>query len=59
MPGGRKALILRDDVRNKVHSLAAAYGVRTLRELPAKVDCPLCSTLKAQWALEANPAARA
>jgi len=56
MPGGRKALILRDDVRKKVHSLAAAYGVRTLRELPAKVDCPLCATLKAQWMLDANPA---
>ncbi len=56
MPGGRKALILRDDVRKKVHGLAAAYGVRTLREHPAKVDCPLCATLKAQWELEANPA---
>ena len=56
MPGGRKALILIDDVRKKVHTLAAAYGVRTLREFPAKVECPLCETLTAQWALDANPA---
>jgi len=55
MPGGRKALILSDDVRKKVHGLAAAYGVRTLRELPATVDCPLCTALAAHWKLEANP----
>jgi hypothetical protein len=55
MPGGRKALILLDDVRKKVHNLAAAYGVRMLRELPEKVDCSLCATLKAQWELDANP----
>jgi len=56
MPGGRKALILLNDVRKKVHTLAAAYGVRTLRE-PAKIDCPLCATLKDEWNLRQSPGA--
>ena len=43
--GGRKGLLLLDDVREKIHDLAAAYGVRTLRELPAKPDCPFCKAL--------------
>ena len=46
MPGGRKALILYENARKKVHDLAVAYGVRTLRELPAKVDCPLCTAAR-------------
>jgi hypothetical protein len=45
IPGGRKGLVLLNDVRKKIHDLAAAYGVRTLRELPVKVDCPLCAAL--------------
>ncbi len=43
--GGRKGLLLLNDVREKIHNLAAAYGVRTLRELPATTDCPLCKAL--------------
>ena len=43
--GGKKGLSLLNDVREKIHDLAAAYGVRTLRELPAKPDCPLCKAL--------------
>jgi hypothetical protein len=45
LPGGRKGVVLLNDVRKKIHDLAAAYGVRTLRELPVKVDCPLCAAL--------------
>jgi hypothetical protein len=56
MPGGRKALILLNDVRKKIHELAAAYGVRTLRELPTKAECPLCAALAAEWKLETNAA---
>jgi hypothetical protein len=55
IPGGRKGLILSNDVRKMIHDLAAAYGVRTLRELPAKVDCLLCAALALPWKLEANP----
>jgi hypothetical protein len=54
IPGGRKGLVLSSDARKKIHDLAAAYGVRTLRELPAKVDCPLCAALSLPWKLEAN-----
>ncbi len=43
--GGKKGLSLRNDVAKKVHDLAAAYGVRTLRELPEKPGCPLCEAL--------------
>jgi hypothetical protein len=43
--GGRKGLLLLNDECEKIHDLAAAYGVRTLRELPAKTDCPLCKAL--------------
>ncbi len=43
--GGKKGLLLLNDVCEKIHDLAAAYGVRTLRELPAKTDCPLCKAL--------------
>jgi hypothetical protein len=56
MPGGRKGLVLLNDVRKKIHDLAAGYGVRTLRELAAKIACPLCAALAAQWELEANAA---
>jgi hypothetical protein len=56
MPGGRKGLVLLNDVRKKVHDLAAAYGVRTLREIPAKINCPLCAALAKQWRLDENPA---
>ena len=54
LPGGRKGLILLNDVRKKIHDLAAAYGVRALRELPAKMDCSLCVALAAQEKLEAK-----
>ena len=43
--GGKKGLSLSNDVREKIHNLAAAYGVRTLRELPANPECPLCQAL--------------
>jgi hypothetical protein len=43
--GGRKGLALLSDVREKIHDLAAAYGVRTLHALPAKPDCPLCKAM--------------
>ena len=56
--GGRKGLVLLNDVRKRIHDLAAAYGVRTLRELPAKIDCPLCAALGLPRQLEANPAGR-
>jgi hypothetical protein len=56
IPGGRKGLVLSNDVRKKIHGLAAAYGVRTLRELPAKIDCALCAALTLPWKGEANPA---
>jgi hypothetical protein len=55
IPGGRKGLVLVDGVRKKIHDLAATYGVRTLRELPAKIDCPLCAALALPWKLEADP----
>ena len=55
IPGGRKGLVLLDGVRKKTHDLAAAYGVRTLRELPAKIECPLCAALALPWNLGANP----
>jgi hypothetical protein len=45
MTGGKKGLLLLEDVREKIHDLAAAYGVRTLRALPAKPDCSLCQAL--------------
>lgn len=56
MPGGRKGLVLLDDVRKKIHELAAGYGVRTLRELPAKIACSFCAAMAVQWKMEANPA---
>ena len=43
--GGKKGLFLINDVRENIHDLAAAYGVRTLRKLPAKTNCPLCAAL--------------
>ena len=47
--GGRKGVVLLTEVRQKIHDLAAAYGVHTLRELPAKIDCPLCAALALSW----------
>jgi hypothetical protein len=47
--GGRKGVVLQSDVRQKIHDLAAGYGVHTLRELPAKIDCPLCAALGLPW----------
>jgi hypothetical protein len=49
IPGGRKGLVLLNDVRKKIHDLAAAYGVRTLREPTVKVDCALCAALALPW----------
>ena len=46
MPGGRKALVLTNGVREKIHQLAAVYGVRSLRALPAKIECRLCAKLE-------------
>ena len=43
--GGKKGLALPHEVCEKIHVLAASYGVRTLRELPGKPDCPLCQSM--------------
>jgi hypothetical protein len=43
--GGKKGVSLANDVCEKIHNLAAAYGARTLREPPEKLNCPLCKTL--------------
>jgi len=45
---GRKGLVLSNEGREKVHQLAAGYGVRTLRELPEKISCSLCAGLVPQ-----------
>lgn len=49
LPRGRKGVVLLNDVPKKIHDLAAAYGVRTLSDLPVKVDCPLCAALALSW----------
>jgi hypothetical protein len=49
MPGGRKALVLSNGVRQRIHELGAGYGVRSLRDLPAKIECPLCAALVLPW----------
>jgi hypothetical protein len=54
---GRRGLVLSDDVRKKVHDLALAYGVRTLRELPEKPECPLCANLSLPWKIQASATA--
>jgi hypothetical protein len=51
---GRRGLVLSDDVRKKIHELALAYGVRTLRELPEKIECPLCAALSLPWKMQAT-----
>jgi hypothetical protein len=43
--GGKKALLLLNEVRETIHDLAAAYGVLTLREVPSKTNCRLCEAL--------------
>jgi hypothetical protein len=40
--GGRKGLRLDEVVRAKIHSLAAAYGVRTLLQDPESMKCSHC-----------------
>lgn len=37
MPGGTKGLVLSDDVRKKILDLAAAHGVRMLRDRPEEI----------------------
>jgi hypothetical protein len=54
IPGGRKGLALSADVRKEIHELALAYGVRTLRELPEKIECPLCAALALPWKTQAS-----
>ena len=54
IPGGRKGLVLSNAVRKKIHDLALAYGVRTLRELPEKIRCSLCTELSLPWKMQAN-----
>jgi hypothetical protein len=49
IPGGRKGLVLSHDVRERIHELAVAYGVRTLRELRTEMKCPLCEALSLPW----------
>jgi hypothetical protein len=56
IPGGTKGLLLSNEVRQRIHKLAAGYGVRTLREPRAKVECTLCAATEMPWKLEANPA---
>jgi len=46
IPGGRKGLVLSNEVRQRIHKLAAGYGVRTLREPRAKVECTLCAAME-------------
>ncbi len=46
--GGKKGLSLPNELCAKIHHLGAAYGVRTLRELPANPKCPLCNALAQQ-----------
>lgn len=43
--GGRKGLSLLHDVCEKIHHLAAAYGVRTFREPSENMKCPLCKAM--------------
>jgi hypothetical protein len=52
IPGGRKGLALVNDVRKKIHDLAAAYGVRTLR-VPAKIACSHCAAMTLPWKVDA------
>lgn len=40
--GGNKGLALTEVTRVKIHTLAAAYGVRTLQQGPPKQRCPQC-----------------
>jgi hypothetical protein len=48
--GGRKGVTLTQEVRKRIHDLAVAYGVRTLRELPAKISCSFCA--RSGWAVD-------
>ncbi|MFZ0637560.1 MAG: hypothetical protein WA755_14565 [Candidatus Acidiferrales bacterium] len=43
--GGRKGIALHSETRAMIHRLAAAYGVRTLREHPVN-NCPHCAELE-------------
>ncbi|HEX4001794.1 MAG TPA: hypothetical protein VHX36_04050 [Candidatus Acidoferrales bacterium] len=45
LPGGRKCVVLSKDVREEIHNLAAAHGVRSLHALPDEIRCPLCAAL--------------
>ncbi|MGD0955205.1 MAG: hypothetical protein ABR953_00065 [Candidatus Acidiferrales bacterium] len=56
IPGGRKGLVLSNEVRERIHKLAAAYGARTLREPRAKFECSLCAATELPWKMEAKPA---
>lgn len=58
VPGGRKGLILTQDVREQIHNLAARYGVRTLREPSATIQCVTCAALNVLWKTETNPASK-
>jgi len=44
--GGRKGLALHPETCETVHALAAAYGVRTLRQGPSCRLCPRCAGLE-------------
>jgi hypothetical protein len=54
IPGGRKGLVVSNDVRKEIHDLAAAYGVRTLREVSEKIECQLCAALSLPWKMQAT-----
>jgi len=54
LPGGRKGLALSNAVRKEIHELALAYGVRTLRELPEKIECLHCAALSLPWKTQAT-----
>ena len=54
LPGGRKGLLLSQEVREKIHKLAAAHGVCTLRERSPAIECTLCAALVLPWRTEAD-----
>jgi len=54
IPGGRKGLVLSNNVGKKIHDLALAFGVRTLRELPLEIKCSLCAELSLPWKMPPN-----
>jgi hypothetical protein len=44
MPGGRKGIVIDDRVREMIHRLARAYGIRSVRGTPADSTCRFCAS---------------